>query len=261
MIFNSIVIKYIYFITKSYISEFYQNFFGLNRICESDCRLDGEYVVITGANKGLGKRTAYELSRRGANIIIGCRDLEKGMEAINDIKLNNCISDFKMFKLDLSSLTSVHRFAHKLREYFTKIDILVNNAGIILCPECETQDGFEMQLGTNHLGHFFLTILLLPLLEMSCRPKIINVSSRSYYFGKIHLENINLRNRAYGRFQAYAQSKLAIILFTRELAKRFGPQSNINVYALHPGIFENDLERQPLFFSKFIYFIFENFFY
>ncbi|CAG2180252.1 unnamed protein product, partial [Oppiella nova] len=162
-------------------------------------------------------------------------DEKRAENAMNDIKRRNSKADIICHKLDLSSLQSVRQFCEQVVQNETKIDVLINNAGIAFTPEWQTMDGFEMGFGTNHLGHYLLTLLLLPLLRNSPKARVVNVSSIVHIFGSIHFENINLRNGAYDPHKAYAQSKLANILFTRELAKRLGPDTNINVYALHPG--------------------------
>jgi len=169
-------------------------------------------------------------------------------------------------KLDLSSLSSVKEFAIKVCEQESRIDILINNAGVMQCPEWKTEDGFEMQFGTNHLGikhntsaklfsiyqiltmylilgHFLLTLSLLSMLKKSSNARIINVSSFAHTVREIHFEDINLRNNAYSPMIAYSQSKLANILFTRELATRLGKNSNINVYSVHPGVIKTDSMR------------------
>ncbi|XP_054152560.1 retinol dehydrogenase 11-like [Oppia nitens] len=217
---------------------------GNRRKCDSDRRLDGQIVVITGANTGIGKVTALELSKRGAKIIIGCRDVEKATKAVNDIKTDNPDADIVVHKLDLSSLKSVRMFADEVKQCVDRLDILVNNAGVMMCPEWKTMDGFELQFGTNHLGHFLLTMHLLPLIKQASTARIITVSSSGHMMGKIHLDNINLRNGAYTSWKAYAQSKLANVLFTRELARRLGGlNSNVKTYCVHPGPVNTDLQR------------------
>ncbi|CAG2179878.1 unnamed protein product, partial [Oppiella nova] len=184
--------------------------------CRSDTRLDGKVVVITGANTGIGKETARELSLRGAKIIIGSRDVDRGKRAVQDIQLKNPKANIIVMKLDLSSLSSVRHFAKTVSREVSTIDILMNNAGVMACPESTTEEGFEMQFGTNHLGHYLLTLSLMPLLKKSPKARIITVSSIAHMSGSIHFENINLRNKAYDPMTAYRQSKLANILFTRQ---------------------------------------------
>ncbi|CAG2178479.1 unnamed protein product, partial [Oppiella nova] len=146
-------------------------------------------------------------------------------------------------KLDLSSLQSIRAFVQQIYENETKIDILVNNAGIAFIPELKTADGFEMAFGTNHLGHYLLTLQLLPLLRKAPKARVINVASLIYALGSIHFENIHLGNGAYDEQKAYCQSKLANILFTRELAKRLTNDTTVTVYALSPGMVNTDFSR------------------
>ncbi|CAG2176732.1 unnamed protein product [Oppiella nova] len=225
------------------LKEFSQNVFGLRNKCESTRQLDGQVVVITGANTGIGKETALQLSLRGAKIIIGCRDMSKANGAIDDIRAKNPKANIIAIKLDLSSLASVREFAKNVSQIESNIDILINNAGIGMCPEWQTKDGFEMQFGTNHLGHFLLTLSLLPLLQKSPKARVITVSSNTHKLAKIDFENINLRNGAYTTMKAYKQSKLSGVLFIRELAKRLGLSSTVTTYVLHPGTIKSDLSR------------------
>ncbi|CAG2116662.1 unnamed protein product [Medioppia subpectinata] len=222
--------------------EFGTNLFGLRRRVTSGRRLDDKVVVITGANTGIGKETAYLLSLRGAKIYIGCRDIKKGETAIQEIKARNPDSNLTLFKLDLSSLKSVRYFANQIKNTEKTVDLLINNAGVMACPPSVSADGYELQLATNHLGHFLLTLHLLPLMKRSKSARIVNVSSCAHLVGQIDLDNINLKHNAYDPFKAYAQSKLCNVLFTRELAKRL-PGSNINAYALHPGIIDTEIAR------------------
>ncbi len=201
-------------------------------------RLDGKTIVITGANTGIGKVTAIDLAKRGAHIVILCRNLQKASDAIKDIKSATGNDNVEAEQLDLASLASVRKCAGLLKEKLDKIDILINNAGIMTCPEWRTEDGFEMQLGTNHLGHFLLTELLLPLVKKSAdtgfHPRIVILSSlahesaRGMQWGDLMFEN------GYDSIAVYAQSKLANLLHCKELARRL-KDSGISVYALHPG--------------------------
>ncbi|XP_076306476.1 retinol dehydrogenase 11-like isoform X3 [Tachypleus tridentatus] len=210
-------------------------------ICKSTARLDGKTVVITGGNTGIGKVTALELAKRGAHVVIACRDTTKGEMAVQEIKRVVPNGNIVTFSLDLSSLQSVHTFATKLLRSEPRIHILINNAGVACCPQWKTEDGFEMQLGVNHLGHFLLTLLLLDCLKKSAPARIINVSSVAHRLGKIHFEDIHLEN-CFNPFTAYYQSKLANVLFTNELAKRL-QGSGVTAYALHPGAVQTELGR------------------
>lgn len=227
-----------------------------NTLCDSLARLDGKTVIITGANTGIGKETARDLYRRGARVILACRNMEKATAAINDIKRNPFLKaneqqlesktgNLAIYQLDLSSFQSVRKCAKNLLAKEPVIHVLINNAGVAMCPFKKTEDGNEMQLQTNYLGHFLLTLLLLPRLQLSgpgCR--IINVSSITYLFGDINFDDINLE-KSYGPLKAYYQSKLANILFTKELTRRLAEAKieGINVYALHPGLIPTEIAR------------------
>ncbi|CAG2117363.1 unnamed protein product, partial [Medioppia subpectinata] len=138
---------------------------------------------------------------------------------------------------------SVREFAVEMGRRESAIDVLVNNAGVFMCPEWQTADGFEMQFGTNHLGSFLLTLQLMPMLKRAPAARVVNLSSSAHINGQIYFDNINLRDGAYTPTKGYGQSKLANILFTRELAKRLGPASSVRVYALNPGVVRTDAQR------------------
>ncbi|XP_054152566.1 retinol dehydrogenase 11-like [Oppia nitens] len=238
-------ILFVYRMIRLTFYEFLSNFFGFRRIAKSKRQLPGKVVVITGANTGIGKETAFQMTLRKAKVYIGCRDVKKAETAVAQIKALNPGADIHVLRLDLSSLKSVRMFAKELSSLESTIDILINNAGVMACPEWQTEDGFEMQFGTNHLGHFLLTMHLLPLIKRSSNARIVNVSSCGHQLGDINLNNIMLRNGAYSPMIAYGQSKLANVLFTRELARRLTSTNvnNVNVYSLNPGAIQTDLAR------------------
>ncbi|EFN63710.1 Retinol dehydrogenase 11 [Camponotus floridanus] len=223
--------------------------------CTSETRLINKTVVITGANTGIGKETARDFYRRGARVILACRNIQKANDAVEDIKKNlPSRADRKQFQgdpgqliiyeLDLSSLKSVKDCARNLLMKESAIHLLINNAGVMMCPQQTTEDGFELQLQTNYIGHFLLTLLLLPKMQSSvpgCR--IVNVSSFLHLFGAIH-DDLNLK-QSYTPMRAYMQSKLANILFTKELARRLKEANinGINVYSLHPGVITSEIGR------------------
>ncbi|XP_054152533.1 retinol dehydrogenase 12-like [Oppia nitens] len=223
--------------------EFLQRIFGFRNNCKSLRQLNGQIVVITGANSGIGKETARELANRGAKIIIGCRDMSRAESAINDIKERNPMADIIAMKLDLSSVDSIHQFAKQLKKNYDTIDILINNAGVAMQEHRQTEDGFELVFGTNHLGHFLLTLLILPLLRRAPKARVITVASCAYIHGSIKFDDINSLEEPYDMWSVYGQSKLANILFTRELARRLGTDSSINTYAVHPGCVHTDIGR------------------
>ncbi|XP_072307203.1 retinol dehydrogenase 12-like [Eucyclogobius newberryi] len=204
-------------------------------------RLDGRTVLITGANTGIGKETAIDLAKRGARIIMACRDTEKGQAALKEVMENSANENVACMKLDLSDTKSIREFADNINKGEEKLNVLINNAGVMVCPYGKTADGFEMQIGVNHMGHFLLTHLLLDLIKKSAPARIINVSSMAHKFGSINLEDIN-SEKSYDKQGAYAQSKLANILFTRSLAKRL-QGTGVTAYSLHPGVVQTDLWR------------------
>lgn len=219
--------------------------------CKSERSLEGKTVIITGGNTGIGKETAVDLASRGARVIIGCRDLHKGKAAVNEIQERSESRQVFFEELDLASLQSIRKFADNILKSEPRLDILVNNAGVMACPYSKTKDGFEMQLGVNHLGHFMLTHLLLDLLKRSSPSRIVNVSSLAHRLGSgINFKDIN-SDKSYNRWGAYFQSKLANVLFTRELSKRL-EGCGVSVFALHPGSVNTELARHS-FNSNFIF--------
>jgi NAD(P)-dependent dehydrogenase (short-subunit alcohol dehydrogenase family) len=191
----------------------------------------GRTVVVTGANSGIGLITARELARAGARVIMACRDVAKGTAAAGSLS-----GDVEVRALDLADLSSVKAFAASVAE---DVDLLINNAGVMATPHRRTADGFEMQFGTNHLGHFALTGLLLPRL----RGRVVTVSSTVHRIGRITLDDLNWERRRYSRWSAYGQSKLANLLFTFELARRLDAAgSPVRATAAHPGYASTNLQ-------------------
>ena len=174
-----------------------------------DTRLDCKIVVITGANAGIGIHTVIDLAKRGATVVMACRSMQKGEEALKEAKEKSGSESIDLMQLDLSSLNSVRKFVETFSSKYDKLHILVNNAGIMMCPFAKTEDGFESQIGTNHFGHFALTNLLLKKLAASTPSRVIAVSSSAHTQGKIDFDDINYNQRRYSDFGAYSQSKLA----------------------------------------------------
>ncbi|XP_058833913.1 retinol dehydrogenase 12-like [Topomyia yanbarensis] len=204
-------------------------------------RCDGKVIVITGANTGIGKETAKELLKRGAKVYIACRSLDKANQARTELIQQTGQSNIHVRELDLSSLESVRNFSKKFLAEEPRLDILINNAGVMACPKALTKDGFEMQLGVNHLGHFLLTNLLLDRLKASAPSRIVNLSSLAHEYGSINKVDLN-SEKSYNQVTAYCQSKLANVLFTRELAKRL-EGTKVTTYAVHPGTVDTELPR------------------
>ncbi len=193
----------------------------------------GRTIVVTGANSGLGLVTARELAREGARVILAVRDVEKGEAAAATIP-----GDREVRQLDLADLASVRAFAEA---WTGALDVLVNNAGIMAIPERRTADGFEMQIGTNHLGHFALTNLLLPHLT----DRVVTLSSQAHRAGSIRLDDLNWEQGGYRSWAAYGQSKLANLLFTSELQRRLEEVgSPVRALAAHPGYAATNLQSR-----------------
>ncbi|XP_024147427.1 retinol dehydrogenase 14b [Oryzias melastigma] len=203
----------------------------------------GKTVIVTGANSGIGKALTGELLKLRARVIMACRDLPSAEEAARDIQRGAAVQQGEVVikHLDLASLTSVQAFCEEIKKEEPKIDVLVNNAGIYQCPYTKTEDGFEMQLGVNHLGHFLLTHLLLDLLKASAPSRIVVVSSKLYKYGHINFDDLNSEN-GYNKAFCYSQSKLANLLFTLELARQLDG-TGVTVNALTPGIVRTRLGR------------------
>jgi NAD(P)-dependent dehydrogenase (short-subunit alcohol dehydrogenase family) len=193
----------------------------------------GKIAVVTGANSGLGLATARELARAGAKVVIACRDTAKGERAAAEIGA-------RVEQLDLASLSSVHAFVERLRD--ERLDLLVNNAGVMAPPRRLTADGFESQFGTNHLGHFTLTGLLLPKLLAAPEPRVVTVSSGAHRIGKINFDDLQ-GERRYNNWLWYGQSKLANLMFAFELNRRAAQAgSALKSYAAHPGYAATNLQ-------------------
>ncbi len=190
-------------------------------------------ILITGANSGIGRATALELAKPGATVIMVCRDKERGEEALQEVRRISNYQQVHLMLCDLSSIEEITQFCKDFKKRFNKLDVLINNAGVILLKRQLTRDGFEFQLGVNHLGHFLLTNLLMDVILESQPARIINVSSGAHKEGRIHFEDMNL-SKGYSVFCAYAQSKLANILFTYELSRRL-QGTDVCVNCLHPG--------------------------
>ncbi|KAM8714249.1 hypothetical protein ACLKA7_014393 [Drosophila subpalustris] len=207
----------------------------------------GKIVIVTGSNTGIGKETVLELARRGATVYMACRDKKRTDEARLEIIRETNNQNIHFRELDLASLDSIRKFAADFKKEQNKLHILINNAGIMHCPRMSTKDGFEMQLGVNHMGHFLLTNLLLDLLKKTAPSRIVNVSSLAHSMGKMNFDDLN-SEKSYNSFDAYNQSKLANVLFTRELAKRL-EGTGVTVNAVHPGVVQTDLLRHYKFFE------------
>ena len=199
----------------------------------------GRRVIVTGANSGLGFHTALELARHGASVVMTARDKEKGGEAVRRVRAEVSNSKVELGLLDLADLSSVRQFATTYGS--EPLDVLVNNAGVMAIPRMETVDGFEMQLGTNHLGPFALTALLLPALKQRPAARVVTVTSFMHWFGAIDFDDL-MGERRYQPWTAYGQSKLANLLFMRGLNRR-AQGSGLVSAAAHPGLSATNLQK------------------
>ncbi|OBJ14738.1 SDR family NAD(P)-dependent oxidoreductase [Mycobacterium sp. 1245801.1] len=203
----------------------------------------GRVAVITGANTGLGYETALALADRGAHVVLAVRNLDKGKDAAARITAHSPHADVALQELDLTSLQSVRSAAEQLRTAHDRIDLLINNAGVMWTPKSTTKDGFELQFGTNHLGHFALTGLLLDRLLPVAGSRVVTVSSLGHrILADIHFDDLQWE-RSYNRVAAYGQAKLANLLFTYELQRRLAPHGTTIAVAAHPGGSRTELTR------------------
>ncbi|GFN82369.1 reverse transcriptase [Plakobranchus ocellatus] len=211
------------------------------RKCPSKTLLPGKTVIITGANSGLGRAAAFELAKRKARVILACRSLSSAQATSKEIRTATGNSEIIPKELDLGSLKSIQKFSQEILVEEDKIDVLLNNAGVFQCPYCKTEDGFEMQMGVNHLGHFALTLSLLERIKQSSPSRIVIVSSSLSRRGTIQFEDFHCE-KSYIKSKAYADSKLANLMFARHLARQLDG-TGVDVLALHPGMVATNLGR------------------
>jgi len=208
--------------------------------------LTGKIIVVTGANSGLGFECSKLFAGKGATVVMAVRNLDKGEQARSDILDLHPGASLELMELDLSSLDSVEAFAADFKARYERLDILLNNAGLMAVPRQETADGFEMQLGVNHLGHFALTGLLLEVIVKTPEARIHNVTSTANFMGTINFDDL-MGEEEYSRWAAYGQSKLANVFFTFELDKRLqaaGHDTMVNVS--HPGLVIGNLQANSV---------------
>ncbi len=204
----------------------------------------GRVAIVTGANSGLGFHTTMGLAKKGARVIMACRNLEKGEEARQKILQMSPAQTPEVWHLDLSNLKSVEEFSLKYKSSFKSLDLLINNAGLMAIPHALTKDGFEMQFGVNYLGHFALTSHMWPLLLESTYARIVNVSSLAHRIGSIRFDDPHWE-KDYSKWGAYGMSKLANLLFTIELGRRLNTSSvDMITAAAHPGYANTELQAK-----------------
>lgn len=204
--------------------------------------LSGKTVFVTGGNSGLGLETGRAMAAKGAHVVLAGRDQGKLDQAVASIKAENADAKLETIICDLGNLESVRACGAEANDRFEKIDLLINNAGVMACPQMATADGFEMQFGTNHVGHFALTKELMPLVEAGADKRIVNLSSRGHHIGPANLEDPNFKDTQYDPWLSYGQSKTANILFTVGLEQRFADKG-IHAVAVHPGGIQTNLGR------------------
>lgn len=201
----------------------------------------GRVAIITGANSGIGFIEARALAARGATVVLACRTPARGEAARASILAGVPQADVRVAQLDTADLASVRRFADEMAQALPRLDLLINNAGVMAIPRQRSVDGFDLQLATNHLGHFALTGLLLPLLEMAPHSRVVTVSSLAANRGRIHFDDLQFE-REYDPWTAYYQSKLANLVFALELHRRLQRNgSRVQSLAAHPGISRTNL--------------------
>jgi len=199
----------------------------------------GKVVLITGANRGIGKETTKAIARKGATIVMACRNLAMAQPVCEAIRTESGNPQIEVMHLDLASLSSIREFAKQFCQKHQQLNVLFNNAGVLCLKREETLDGFEKTMGINYFGHFLLTRLLLSVLEQTPEARIINVSSIAHLWGRIDLSDVNFQ-KSYQGMKAYARSKLALVLFTQELAERL-QGTNVTANSLYPGLAETEM--------------------
>ncbi|PHR15790.1 MAG: short-chain dehydrogenase [Sphingopyxis sp.] len=208
--------------------------------------LTGKLVVITGGASGIGQETARAMAARGAHIVIPVRDMGKGEAAVSEIRKSVPDADIELMECDLGKMASIQYFAEAFLVQHDRIDLLINNAGVMASPHMTTGDGLELQFGTNHIGHFLLTNLLMPAIIKSAKAggdaRIVNLSSRGHHADTVHFEDPHFETRDYDKWLAYGQAKTANIMFTVGLEKRLAGKG-VHALAVHPGGIQTNLGR------------------
>lgn len=206
--------------------------------------LSGKVAIVTGANSGIGFEAARELAGAGADVVLACRSAERGEDAVARIRAEHTGAQVRAMLLDLADLEQVATFATAFADAYPRLDLLVNNAGVMMPPQSRTAQGFELQLGVNHFGHFALTGHLLARLVATPGARVVNVSSMAHRQGKMRFDDLNWEKRRYRKLASYGQSKLANLLFTFELQRRLeAAGTDVIVTAAHPGWTSTNLQQ------------------
>jgi NAD(P)-dependent dehydrogenase (short-subunit alcohol dehydrogenase family) len=204
----------------------------------------GKMAIVTGSSSGIGLETARVLAHKRATVIVAVRNKAKGQAAVDRIMGDSGNKEVHIMALDLADLASVREFATQFKEKYSRLDLLINNAGVMVPPYIRTLDDFELQMGTNHLGHFALTGLLIDLIKQTPGSRIVNVSSAAHKLGKPDFEDLDWRKRKYKKWQAYGDSKIANLYFTYALQSKLTKEAtDVTVAAAHPGWTATELQR------------------
>ncbi|MFC1785010.1 oxidoreductase [Candidatus Neomarinimicrobiota bacterium] len=210
----------------------------------------GKVAIVTGSSSGIGLEASRVLANKGAEVIVAIRNKDKGDKAIQKIKNQYPEANVSLMLLDLADLKSIEQFANHFKQKYAKLDLLINNAGVMMPPYGKTIDGFELQFGTNHLGHFALTGQLMELIKNTPNSRIVNISSGAHNYGNIDFNDLNWENRPYKAMRSYCDSKIANLYFTHELQNKLNKDGfNTIVSAAHPGWTATKLQRHSGLFS------------
>jgi NAD(P)-dependent dehydrogenase (short-subunit alcohol dehydrogenase family) len=204
--------------------------------------LTGKLALVTGGASGLGTETARALAARGARVLVTARDREPGEKIAAALRASTGNPAIDAAVLDLASIASTRHFARAFLDRHDRLDLLINNAGVMACPQAKTRDGFELQFGTNHLGHFLLTVLLAPALLRAAPARVVSLSSSGHRLSPVVFDDIHYERRPYDKWEAYGQSKTANALLAVELDRRLGPRG-VRAFAVHPGAILTNLGR------------------
>jgi NAD(P)-dependent dehydrogenase (short-subunit alcohol dehydrogenase family) len=204
--------------------------------------LRGRTALITGGSSGLGKETARALAARGATVVLTARDVPKGEKVADEIRASTGNAAVAVAELELGSLAAIRSAAERILAAHSRFDLLINNAGVMACPFAKTTDGFELQFGSNHLGHFLFTLLMLPALRRGDAVRIVNLSSRGHHIAPVDFDDLHFERRPYDKWQSYGQAKTANVLFTVGLERRLA-RDGIHAFAVHPGAIMTELGR------------------
>jgi len=204
--------------------------------------LRGKVALVTGGSSGIGRETARVLAERGAHVILTARDLSKGEAVAAEIRASTGNQHVEVAELELGSLKQIRTFVQRFLVQHPTLHILVNNAGVMACPSAKTEDGLELQFGSNHVGHFLTTCLLVPALRRAAPSRVVSVSSRGHHMSPVVFDDIQFERRPYDKWLAYGQSKTANVLFAAGLDRRLADHG-VHANALHPGAIMTELSR------------------